>query len=729
MKNWKTDVVGQDIYLTPIMPMKKGWYNMKIKCQVVSALPMLHDIRLHLLVYCNNGDERSIPCVLTKDHIETFFYIENSLEKICFNTTSPYYLFDYFNVTVRNCFTVSALYQMMTFVSLRDRNNGNDPKRIYNKSFARFKRHGYSGYLSRLLKEYHRADTYALSQDDVYQVWIRHNETDDQNTYTERLAQLTRQPTISIVMATWKSQLYWLKEAINSVTNQAYQNWELCIADDASDDAMLISFLEALPAQDSRIKVVFRQERGHISQAQNSALALATGDYIAFLDHDDVLAREALLSIVETLIAKPETKLLYSDEDKINLFGRRVSPHFKSSWNPELLLAQNYINHLLVIERQALLNVGGFRVGMEGSQDHDLLLRVTANLSSSEIQHISKVLYHWRIVDGSTALNANTKSYTAQAAVKALEDYFLVSGREANIHYGKLPNTYRVEYAIPENAPLVSLLIPTRDKIELLEACVRSILEKTTYPNYEIIIIDNNSVETATLKFFKKIMTDDDRVTVIHYHQPFNYSAINNYAVKLAKGEIIALINNDVEVITPNWLTEMVGHVCRPEVGCVGAKLYFSDGSIQHAGVILGLGGVAGHSHKYFDRDSFGYFGRLTIAQNLSAVTGACLIVRKEVYEQVGGLDEENLKVAFNDVDFCLKVREEGYLNVWTPYAELYHHESKSRGAEDTPEKQARFQKEVLWMKEKWASVLEADPYYNTHLTLKHEDFSLSINR
>ena len=382
----------------------------------------------------------------------------------------------------------------------------------------------------------------------------------------------------------------------------------------------------------------------------------------------------------------------------------------------------------MIADRQLVMEVNGFRAGVEGSQDHDLILRLTANLQKEQIVHIAKILYHWRIVDGSTALSADSKQYTSVAGIKTLQDYFISNGNlETKVTLGLSPNTYRIRYALPQPAPLVSLLIPTKDKLELLKPCIRSILDKTDYSNYEILIINNGSVEKDTLSFFESIQLENNRVKVIDYNYPFNYSAINNFAAEHAQGEVIGLINNDVEVINEDWLTELVSHACRPQVGCVGAKLYFSDGALQHAGVILGIGGVAGHSHKYFAQHAHGYFSRLEVVQNLSAVTGACLLVKKELYTLVGGLDEVNLKIAFNDVDFCLKVREAGYLNVWTPFAKLYHHESKSRGAEDTPEKQARFQQEVLWMQAKWGEKLKNDPYYNVNLTLDHEDFSLRL--
>lgn len=561
-----------------------------------------------------------------------------------------------------------------------------------------------------------------------YASWIKQVEgVEYSDTKMEMLQQsLQHRPTISVVMATYNTQQVFLRRAIESVRGQSYSNWELCIADDASSDPQVRQILEQYALSDPRIKTVFRQKNGHISEASNSALTLATGDFIALMDHDDELPKHALLFMAGAINRNPSAQILYSDEDKIDEQGNRSDPHFKPDWNPDLLFSQNYVSHLGVYRRELLNRIGGFRVGVEGSQDHDLLLRCLPHIQAEAILHIPKVLYHWRITEGSTALSAKEKSYTTRAGIKALQDFFRAQdGIDVKVEAGMLANTYRVRYPIPDSQPMVSLLIPTRDMVSVLRQCIQSILEKTTYLNYEIIIIDNDSVEPTTLNYFNWIQSQHQHVRVLPYGHPFNFSAINNYAVKNARGELIGLINNDIKVITSEWLSEMVSHALRPEIGCVGAKLYYEDGTIQHAGVIVGLGGVAGHSHKYFDRDSPGYFGRLKIVQNLSAVTAACLVVRKSVYEEVGGLEENNLRIAFNDVDFCLKVREAGYRNLWTPYAELYHLESKSRGAENTPEKQARFNGEIEYMKNKWGEVLKRDPFYSQNLTLAREDFSI----
>lgn len=560
-----------------------------------------------------------------------------------------------------------------------------------------------------------------------YQQWIDEVEIPslpDEKELGLTLAHMRVKPLISIVMPTFNTAEPHLRACIDSVLDQSYPNWELCIADDASTLKNVRQVLAEYGALDKRIKLVFRPENGHISRATNSALEIAKGDYIALLDHDDELPRHALFFVALTISQDSDVKIVYSDEDKIDEYGRRTSPHFKSDWNPDLFYSQNYVCHLGVYKRDLLIRIGGFRAGVEGSQDHDLLLRCLPHVRTTQIAHIARVLYHWRAAAGSTASDSGAKTYTTEAGIKALRDHFSPLNQLVRIEAGSVPNTYRLRWPIPEPAPLVSILIPTRDHRELTETCVRSILDKSTYTNYEILILDNGSVEAATLQFFEQIQREDTRVRVLRYDHPFNYSAINNFGVQHSSGEIIGLINNDIEVINPEWLTELVSHAVRRDVGCVGAKLFYSDETIQHAGVILGIGGVAGHSHKRYARSAAGYFSRLICTQNVSAVTAACLIVRRSIYDAVAGLDDKNLKVAFNDVDFCLKVRDAGYRNLWTPYAELYHHESISRGNDDTPEKKERFQCEIEFMKSKWGHSLRTDPYYNPNLTKDREDFT-----
>ena len=533
-------------------------------------------------------------------------------------------------------------------------------------------------------------------------------------------------PKIAVLMPVYNPDETCLVNAIESVLQQLYGNFELCIADDASTKSHVRRVLESYSRKDTRIKVVFRDQNGHISAASNSALSLVEADYVALMDHDDLLTPDALYWIAKTIQDNPAVQLIYSDEDKMNLQGQRYAPYFKPDWNPELLLSHNFICHLGVYKTAHVKDLGGFDSNFDGAQDYDLVLRYIENLKPEQIVHIPRILYHWRAVIGSTANGVHEKPYAEALIAKAVSVALERRQRPAEVlAHSQLPGALRVRYLLPEVLPLVSIVIPTRNGFNLLRRCVESIFAKTSYPNFELLIIDNGSDELAALRYLQRLQ-EDSRVTVIRDDSPFNYSALNNKAVAQANGDIIALLNNDLEVINGDWLTEMVGHAMHPEVGAVGAKLYYPDDTIQHAGVIVGLGGVAGHSHKHFPRDNPGICGRLLLTQNLSAVTAACLVLRKEVFDAVGGLDEKNLSVAFNDVDFCLRIQEMGYYNVWTPYAELYHYESATRGYEDTPEKQARFTQEVDYMKNRWGESLLEDPAYSPNLTLDREDFSFA---
>nr|WP_298056629.1 glycosyltransferase [uncultured Halomonas sp.] len=558
-----------------------------------------------------------------------------------------------------------------------------------------------------------------------YAEWLKGHQELSAKRVRRVINKLPRTPLISVLVPVYNPRIAWLRECLDSVLAQHYPHWQLCIADDASTDPEVARVLAEYAQQDSRIQVVYRKHNGHICAASNSALALARGEFVALLDHDDCLSPHALFYVAEALHRHPDAGLLYSDEDKLNEAGERFDPHFKPQWNPDLLLAQNYISHLGVYRTELVREIGGFREGFEGSQDHDLALRVTQRLVPEQIVHIPHVTYHWRASVGSTALGSDHKGYTSQAGLAAVRDHVQQRVPGAAVKQGHYPNTYRVSWPLPEAKPLVSLLVPTRDRVEILRPCVDAILAHTDYPNVELLILDNQSTCAATLDYMRDVSRRDDRVRVLRWNEPFNYSAINNYGALYARGDILGLVNNDIEPINGDWLCEMVRQVCRPEIGCVGAKLYYPNDTLQHAGVILGIGGVAGHAHKYFDRNSPGYFTRLHLAHNLSAVTGACLLLRKAVFEEVGGLNEEHLTVAFNDVDLCIKIREAGYRNLWTPYAELYHHESVSRGQDDNPKKRARATAEVEYMRRTWGEILYQDPAYNPNLTLTHEDFSL----
>ena len=561
-----------------------------------------------------------------------------------------------------------------------------------------------------------------------YETWVQLYEPNapaDLLALRERIAALTSRPLISVLMPVYNTPARWLKRAVESVREQIYADWELCIADDASTAPHVRPLLESFAAADPRIKVVFRPANGHISAASNSALELATGRFCALLDHDDELPARALARAAEEIAGHPDAAFLYTDEDKITEGGRRFDPYFKPDYLPDLFLGQNCLSHLSVIRTDLLRQVGGFRVGLEGSQDWDLALRVLETISPDQVRHIPEVLYHWRAVEGSTAIAVGEKDYSVTAAHRALSEHF--ARRNLAVKLEPVPgHHWHVIHPLPDPAPLVSLIIPTRDRLKLVRTCVESILTRTTYPRYEILIIDNESSEPATLAWFAEIQRADPRVRVVPCHQPFNFSALNNFGVRHATGPIVGLLNNDLEVINAGWLTEMVAQAVRPEIGAVGAMLYYPNGTIQHAGIILGLGGVANHAFYGRPRGTDGYMNRARLVQNFSAVTAACLVIRRATYEQVGGLNETDLAVAFNDVDFCLRVRAAGFRNLWTPFAELYHHESASRGVEDTAEKQARFAREVAYMQRTWGPELESDPAYNPNLSLDIMGFKLA---
>ncbi|WP_454692332.1 glycosyltransferase family 2 protein [Achromobacter aloeverae] len=592
------------------------------------------------------------------------------------------------------------------------------------KAWGVYRRRGISGLKQGFAAIRTVAANPALVNRTDYAEWVRRYDTLTDETRAalrESLAGLP-QPLISVLMPVYNPDPAWLEAAIESVRAQIYTNWELCIADDASTNESVKSLLHRYAALDTRIKVVFRETNGHISAASNSALELAHGEWITLFDHDDLLTEHALFWIAHAMAAHPDAKLIYSDEDKVDEQGNRFEPHFKPDWNYALFLSYNMISHLGAYRTQMVRALGGFRTGFEGAQDYDLALRCVETLQPRQIVHVPRVLYHWRVHKDSTAMAGDSKPYALIAGEKALNEHFKRTGVDATAAL-QPRGYYRTRYALPAQPPLVSLIIPTRNGEDLVRQCIRSIRDKTEYQNYEIILVDNGSDNPSALRYFDELATTDG-VRVIRDDRPFNYSALNNNAVAHARGEFVALINNDIEVISPGWLGEMMSIALQPGVGAVGARLLYPSGGLQHGGVILGLGGVAGHSHKHFPRDHVGYFFRAILTQDLSAVTAACLVVRKSIYEAVGGLEEKALTVAFNDVDFCVRVREAGYRNVYASYAELYHHESVSRGHEDSPEKVARFQSEVGYMISRWTEVLSSDPAYSPNLTQDFEDFS-----
>lgn len=596
----------------------------------------------------------------------------------------------------------------------------------------------YRNSLENLRRQLQRVDEPASTDEPLaerkertYSEWVRRFDTLDE----KQLQGMRRwsgwlrpAPLISVLLPTYNSDTHWLRQAIESVLDQTYIHWQLCIADDASTDPRVRKLLDAFAAADSRIHVHYRRQNGHISAASNSALELAEGDYVALLDHDDVLARHALFLVARIIVEHPRAALIYSDEDKLSRDGQRRDPYFKPDWNPDLLLSQNFISHLGVYHTGLVRELGGFREGLEGAQDHDLALRVSEQIEPSQIHHIPHVLYHWRVHDQSTAASQLNKGYVQKHALRAIEEHLdrRQIAAEVSVAY-KCPDFQRVRYALPQPAPLASLIIPTRNRLDLLRNCIGSLLERTRYPHIELIVIDNESDDPNTLAYLQDLR-DSGTAKVIPYPHPFNYSRMNNLAAKNAAGQVLVLLNNDIETLHEGWLEELVAQACRPEVGAVGARLLYPDNRVQHAGVVTGIGGVAGHLHRGLHRAQAGYFGRAQLIQGLSAVTGACLALRKQVFEAVGGFNERDLPVAFNDIDLCLKIRRQlGLRVIWTPYAEALHLESASRGRDDTKEKKARFTSEIAYMQKTWGEALLRDPAYNPNLTLESTDCALAF--
>jgi len=560
-----------------------------------------------------------------------------------------------------------------------------------------------------------------------YSLWVKNYDTltdGDRSKILGDIESWGNAPLISILMPVYNPPLEMLEEAVKSVQSQLYPHWQLCIADDASTDPKVKACLKRLSKADKRINVVYRKQNGHISNATNSTLDIAKGTYVALMDNDDLLPAHALYWIARTVVENPDVALIYSDEDKIDIHGNRSAPYFKTDWNRYLFRSHNMISHLGAYRRDLVEQVGRFRIGMEGSQDYDLALRCTEQVKDEQIIHIPRVLYHWRIHAGSTAMSPGEKPYAQLAGQRALDEHLRrtgISGHTELLDFGM----YRVHYDLPAEPPLVSLIIPTRNAKALVKQCIDSIFEKTSYPNYEIILVDNGSDDSDSLAYFDELRLMP-KVRLIRDDGPFNYSALNNRAVEAASGELIGLINNDIEVINGDWLSEMVSLALQPGAGAVGARLWYPDDRLQHGGIIMGPLTLAGHAHKYMPRGHHGYFGRASLIQGMSAVTAACLIIRKDTFLEVGGLNEVELKIAFNDVDFCLKVNQAGYQNIWTPNADLYHHESATRGVEDTPAKRERFMSEVHYMQEKWKDIIARDPAYNPNLTFDTEDYGIA---
>ena len=560
----------------------------------------------------------------------------------------------------------------------------------------------------------------------IYADWIKKHLPSDRAIEKQKKTTFAYEPLISIVVPLYKTPEEFLDALVDSVREQSYGKWELILSDGSGADSPLDAILDRLEKSDDRIKAIRNGQQLHIAENTNMALAAASGEFIAFADHDDLLTRNALFEVVSAINNNPEAEFLYSDEDKIGIGEKYMQPNLKPDFDPDFLTSVNYICHLLVVKKKLIDRVGLLDPAYDGAQDYDFVLRCTEK--TDHIVHIPKILYHWRFFEGSTAANPESKAYAFDAGQRAIQAHYDRLGLPCEVVKGEFPGIYRTIYHWDET-PKVSILIPNKDHIDDLDKCLNSIDSGRVYPNLEIVIVENNSTEQETFDYYKKLIDRDSRVKVVYYEGSFNYSAINNFGARHATGDYLFLLNNDTEFISEDVIGEMLGFCMRPDVGAVGARLYYEDNTIQHAGVIVGWGGIAGHAFVNQKRGETGYQHRIICQQDMSAVTAACLMVKKSVYDEVGGLTEE-LAVAFNDIDFCMKIRKAGYLIVYDPYAELYHYESKSRGLDQgNPEKVRRFQNEMAIFQKRWPEILrDGDPYYNPNLSMVTQDFSLKRN-
>ncbi len=555
-----------------------------------------------------------------------------------------------------------------------------------------------------------------------YGDWIHANEVRDWEIKAQTKKKFKNMPKISLIVPMYNTKEKFLKELVDSVIKQTYSNWELCLSDGSPKQNPKF---QKIIEKDTRIKYKFLNQEKGISENSNEAIQMATGEYIGLLDHDDTLAKYALYEVVKTINQCPNAEFFYSDEDKIDQNANRSDAYFKPEFAPDTLRCQNYICHFSVFKKELMDKLGGFHAEFDGAQDYDIFLRMSEIVKPENIQHIPRILYHWRVHKGSTAMeNSDAKNYAFENGIKALEAHLQRIGLEGDVSKGCINGIYRIDYKI-KSKPQISIVIPNKDGKETLEVCINSVLEKTTYDNYEIVIVENNSQTDEIFDYYREL-EKNNKIKIVKYPKVgFNYSGIVNFGVQNCTGDYVVQLNNDTELLTPNWLEIMLGFCQREDVGAVGVKLYYPDETIQHAGIIVGLGGVAGNRFKSIPKNGHGYFAEESMIQNLSAVTAACIMTSKKIYEEVGFMDEK-LAVAFNDVDFCLKIREKGYLIVYNPFVEFVHYESKSRGEENTPEKIKRFQGEINTFKERWQDFLhKGDPYYNINLSLDTEVYHM----
>ena len=582
------------------------------------------------------------------------------------------------------------------------------------KGIGYISKNGFKG-----LKEY--VVTRVNSQGMPYNEWFELHKPSKEELEKERKVEFDYAPKISIIVPTYKTPINFLRDMIDSVIDQTYSNWELCIADGSEGDMAVEAELKRYSEQDSRIRYRLLEKNEGISGNTNAALEMTEGEYVGLFDHDDILAPNALYEVVNALQEK-KYDILYTDEDKITGDGKEHNdPNFKPDFSMDLFRSDNYITHFFVVKTEIIKGIGGFRAEYDGSQDYDLMFRCIEN--SENIKHIPMILYHWRIHMNSVAGDPSSKMYAYEAGKKAIEDHLKRMGIKATVEHVGLWGMYHVIYDTPGD-PLISIVIPNKDHVDDLDKCIQSILTKSIYKNYEFVIVENNSEEQKTFEYYEKIQKKHDNITVVTWEKGFNYSAINNYGVQFTKGDYLLFLNNDTEMITETALSELLGCCMREDVGAVGAKLLYSDDTVQHAGVVIGFGGYAGHVNMGIKRDDYGYMVRARINCNYSAVTAACMMTKKSLFEQVGGFDEQFV-VACNDVDYCLKIRELDKWVIYNAFSEWYHYESKSRGYEDTPEKLKRFEGEVEKFQKKWPEILEkGDPFYNPNFPINRAPFT-----
>ena len=562
------------------------------------------------------------------------------------------------------------------------------------------------------------------SEEELYKIWIAQNEPNDKELGKQRKTKFGYEPKISIVVPMHNTNEQFFLDLLNSLLNQTYKNWELCLAD--GSEKQNENIYAVCMANSKNVKYKFLEENNGISENTNEAIKMADGDFIAFVDHDDVLPIFSLYEVVKTINENPEVEFIYSDEDKLDENDNRFAPYFKPDFSPETIECHNYITHLVVVKKELLQKVGMLDSRFDGAQDFDFVLRATEN--TKNIVHIPKILYHWRAHRNSTANDVYSKTYAYEAGAYVIAEHLRRTEKYGVVGVpGEVPGMYQVKFAF-EGTPKVCIVIPNCDHYKVLKKCLKSILTLTTYENYEVLIVENNSKEKSTFNYYKKIQKNPKIRVITCPINEFNYSKIINFGVKNTDAEYILQLNNDTKLLTPDWLENFIGYAQNKEIGAIGARLYYPDKSIQHAGIAYGIDGKAGNLLVNLPYGVHGYFGREAMVANVSAVTGACLFARREIYEEVGFMDDELFKVSFNDVDFCLKILEKGYRLVYNPYVELIHYESKSRGYEDTPEKLARFETESKNFQSKWSKLLETpDPYYNVNFSRKDCNFTIKI--